>query len=168
MFPQARASGLVSVSSPSSHWLRRRFLRLYPGLTSLLASLPSAKRHGRETCCRWSSWSACPCSHTRLRSRRVSYGARPHPPHHVCTIETDHDARAHTRKHNDHDARAHTQTTSPLTTHISGCRKTALQTLLGILIFKNKVSALTVARPLHSLPVPQLSAIPDSLSPSPP
>lgn len=57
-------------------------------------------------------------------------------------------------QHNDHDVRAHTQTTSPLTTHISGCRKTALQTLLGILIFKNKVSALTVARPLHGLPVP--------------
>ena len=56
-------------------------------------------------------------------------------------------------QHNDHDARAHTQTTSPLTTHISGCRKTALQTLLGILIFKNKVSALNIAGPPRSLPL---------------
>lgn len=34
---------------------------------------------------------------------------------------------------------------SPLTTHISGCSKTALQTLLGILIFNNKVSPLNMA-----------------------
>ena len=85
-----------------------------PTLPSIISrshvSLPSAKRHGRETCCRWSSWSACPCSHTRLRSRRVSYGARPHPPHHVCTIETDHDSmmRAHTHANIMIKMRAHT------------------------------------------------------------
>lgn len=34
---------------------------------------------------------------------------------------------------------------SPLTTHITGCTKTSLQTLLGILIFNNQVSALNAA-----------------------
>jgi hypothetical protein len=82
---------------------------------------------------------------------------QPHPPHR-------HRVRARTHIH------THAQFGSPLTTHISGCSKTALQTLLGILIFKNKVSALNIAGPPRNLPLsltlchPQL---PVTLAPPP-